>query len=115
MPRNIVKLMATNSGANMLRRSVLALLFASFGILTSAGAQPTREATRGELLYSTHCIACHSTQVHWREKKLAADWKTLQSQIRRWQAVLGLGWGMEDIAEVARYLNDLYYHYPAQD
>ncbi len=108
-------MMAIGSGADRLRRSTLAAMFASFGILTAAGAQPTREATRGELLYSTHCIACHSTQVHWREKKLTADWKTLQSQVGRWQAVLGLGWSMEDIAEVARYLNDLYYHYPTQD
>lgn len=30
--------------------------------------QPLPTASRGELLYSTHCIACHSTQIHWREK-----------------------------------------------
>ena len=91
------------------------MLFVLFGNLADADTQPMRDATRGELLYSTHCIACHSAQVHWREKKLATDWTSLQSQVRRWQGVSRLGWSNEDIAEVARYLNALYYHYPAPD
>ena len=100
---------------NMLRTSVIVMLFVVCGNPADAGAQPMLDATRGELLYSTHCIACHSTQVHWREKKLATDWKSLQSQVSRWQGIAGLGWTGEDIAEVTRYLNALHYHYPAPD
>lgn len=96
----------------MLRISIVTVLFALFGNLANAEVPPTREATRGELLYSTHCIACHTAQVHWREKKLATDWTSLQSEVRRWQGVLGLGWSNDDIGEVARYLNALYYRYP---
>jgi mono/diheme cytochrome c family protein len=99
----------------MLRRSVVVVLFVLFGNLAAAGAQPLREPTRGELLYSTHCIACHNAKVHWREKKIVTDWTRLQSQVRRWQAVSGLGWSNEDIAEVARHLNALHYRYPAPD
>jgi mono/diheme cytochrome c family protein len=97
----------------MLRRSILALLLVLFGNSAAAEVPPTRDATRAELLYSTHCIACHSAQVHWRDKKLVTDWASLQSEVRRWQEVSGLGWSKEDIAEVARYLNALYYRYPA--
>ena len=68
----------------------------------------------GELLYSTHCIACHTTQMHWREKKLATDWNTLVAQIQRWQANTGLGWKEEEVTSVARYLNDSFYQYPRQ-
>ena len=93
---------------------MLAALFVLFGSL-DVDAQPMRDATRVELLYSTHCIACHSAQVHWRDKKLATDWTSLQLEVRRWQGVLGLGWSNGDIAEVARYLNALYYRYPAPD
>ena len=75
-----------------------------------AASQP-----RGELLYSTNCIACHSTQVHWRDKKLATDWGSLREQVRRWQDVASLGWRDDDIIEVTRYLNDLYYNYPASN
>jgi len=95
----------------MLPKLILAVLFVSFGNLANADTQPIRDATRGELLYSTHCFACHSTQVHWREKKLVNDWKSLQSEVSRWQEVSRLGWGDEDIEDVARYLNVLYYHY----
>ncbi len=99
----------------MVRESILAAVFVAFGISAAVAAQPERDATRGELLYSTHCIACHTTQVHWRDKKLATDWTSLQAEVRRWQNVAGLGWSNQDIAQVARYLNALHYRYPAPD
>lgn len=92
------------------RAALLALL--GCGHTAQAQQVPEHAATRGELLYSVHCIACHSTQMHWRERKLAVDWPSLQRQVQRWQAYAELGWGKEDVAEVARYLNRLYYHYP---
>jgi hypothetical protein len=46
--------------------------------------------SRGALLYSTYCVGCHTTQVHWREKKLAT-WTSLKAQVRRWQSNAGLG------------------------
>ena len=94
-----------------IKRSLLACLAA----LPAALAQPAMPAARGELLYSTHCIACHTTRVHWREKKLATDWTSLQSEVHRWQRNSGLGWSNQDIAEVARYLNALHYHYAVPD
>ncbi len=96
----------------MLRKLILAVLFVLFANLAYADAQPMPNPTRGELLYSTHCIACHSAQIHWREKKLVTDWAGLQSEVRRWQKISGLRWSDEDIAEVARYLNARHYHYP---
>lgn len=98
----------------MLRRSILVLLFGLLSNLAAA-AEPERDASRGELLYSTHCIACHTTEVHWREKRIATDWVTLQGQVNRWQGNTSLGWGDADITEVARYLNALYYHYDAPE
>lgn len=95
--------------------SILAVLLVSVGSLARADAQPMGDAARGELLCSTHCIACHSEKIHWRDKKLVTDWKSLRSEIDRWQGASWLGWDKEDIADVARYLNALYYHYPAPD
>jgi mono/diheme cytochrome c family protein len=88
----------------------LALLAALSG---ACGAQTpsTPEPSRGELLYSTHCISCHTTQVHWRQYKLATDWPSLLAQVRRWQASAALAWDDADIFEVARYLDERYYRF----
>ncbi len=75
-------------------------------------AQPLPVQSRGELLYSTHCISCHSKQMHWRSDKQAYDWGSLKFQVRRWQGNAGLQWTEADIAEVARYLNETIYRYP---
>jgi mono/diheme cytochrome c family protein len=83
------------------------------GVMVAAQAQSAPAYPRGELLYTTHCIACHTTQVHWREKKLATDWAGLVTQVERWQKNANLGWNGEDADAVARYLNAAYYHFPA--
>ena len=77
-----------------------------------AAAPGAPEAGRGQLLYATHCIACHGQQVHWRDRKAASDWLRLKDEVRRWQAAAGLGWTEADIVAVARYLNDTIYHLP---
>jgi mono/diheme cytochrome c family protein len=66
----------------------------------------------GALLYQTHCIGCHSRQIHWRNAKLATDWASLSAQVRRWQANTGLQWTDEEIDEVANYLNRTIYKFP---
>jgi hypothetical protein len=94
------------------RTLIVATLIAAFCSFAEADEKSTRHETRGELLYSTFCIACHSDKVHWREKMLVSDWTSLRFEIDRWQSTSNLGWGHGDIDEVARYLNTLYYHYP---
>ena len=96
----------------MTRKCFFLLLLAYLAGIGLAQAQTRTESTRGELLYSTHCISCHSTQLHWREKKVAKNWATLKAEVDRWQNVSGLGWREEDVTDVARYLNALYYDFP---
>lgn len=75
------------------------------------------DALRGELLYLTHCIGCHNTQLHWRDRKAARNWASLKAEVGRWQKTSGLGWRDEDVSNVARYLNARYYrfHEPEPD
>lgn len=96
----------------MLKRAILGLTLVLFGKFAGAEAVPMRNSTRGEMLYSTHCIACHNTQIHWRTKNLVTDLSSLQSQVDRWQGISRLHWNDQDIDAVMRYLNALYYHYP---
>ena len=95
-----------------MRRLTLWLLAACTGGAIAVAAQPAPESSRGELLYSTHCIGCHSAQVHWRDNRLATDWASLKMQVSRWQMNTGLAWSDDDIVAVTRYLNDRYYRFP---
>ncbi len=96
------------------KQLVLALcLF--WGMHTLAHAQPKHGESRGELLYETHCNACHTSKIHWREQKLATDWNSLKVQVRRWQASMGLDWSEEEITDVTHYLNAVHYGFPATD
>lgn len=84
------------------------------GALLAVGTSVASAADvdRGQLLYSTYCEACHTEQVHWREKKLVHDWSSLVAQVARWQANGNLDWSRGDVETVARYLNALHYRYP---
>lgn len=70
------------------------------------------DESRGQMLYQNHCIACHTTQVHWRDQRLAADWSSLRVQVRRWERNTGLSWSDDDVEAVSEYLNRLYYQFP---
>ena len=95
------------SSPNAARAAVFAML------CTTAWPLFAQSPSRGELLYSAHCVECHTAQMHWRDKSIVSDWASLQAQVRRWQATAGLAWSEADIAEVARYLNQNVYRIPA--
>ena len=84
------------------------------GFCVAATAQPGG-TSRGQLLYATHCDACHTTEIHWRDKRLVSNFASLVAEVRRWQANIGLGWEEADIGEVSRYLNATVYHFASPD
>ena len=70
------------------------------------------DVQRGRLLYETHCIACHTTQAHWRDKHIVGSWADLLYQVTRMQKNAGQDWGSTEISDVAAYLNELFYKMP---
>jgi mono/diheme cytochrome c family protein len=89
---------------------VAASLFAALPICAQAPA--AAPPSRGELLYTTHCVACHTTRVHWRDRRTVTDYPSLVAQVARWQANTGLGWSSEEIGDVAQYLGATIYRLP---
>jgi len=87
-------------------RALITFLTCSLVAAPSAMGQ-----SRGELLYSTHCISCHTTEMHWRDKRSANNWPSLKAQVRRWQEAASLAWSDGDILDVSRYLNESTYHF----
>jgi len=96
------------AGLRRARRPVCAL---GTVVACLLAASATMAQSRGELLYTAHCISCHTTQMHWRDSRAARDWTTLKFQVRRWQNAASLGWPDSDIQEVARYLNEAIYRF----
>lgn len=105
---------STSSNARSLIGGVALAALAAAASWAQAQPVPELPASRGQLLYSTHCIECHTMQMHWRADRQARDWDTLTAQVRRWQGVANLGWNDADIDDVARYLNDTIYRFPLQ-
>lgn len=95
-------------------RAVLLSWILVLAAATPAAAQPA-EASRGQLLYSLHCIECHTAQMHWRAQRRARDWSSLQAQVQRWQGEARLQWSEADVDAVARYLNDSIYRFARPD
>lgn len=89
-----------------------ALLLAALCGAAEAQAE-SRSASRGALLYENHCGACHTEQMHWREKRRARDWNSLRELVRQWQGDARLDWGAADIDAVTRHLNEKIYRFPA--
>lgn len=94
-------------------RSVKVLMTcAAASLAAAAHSEIIMEPSRGELLYSTHCIACHRANTHWRDKREVKDWKSLNKEVRRWADSISLGWNVDDVVAVSSYLNAVYYHLP---
>ena len=109
------------SSQGFIRRFVWCLLLTlgctAFALAADNTAKPEAAATaadvqRGRLLYETHCIACHTTEAHWRDKHIVKSWADLLYQVTRMQSNAGQQWSMTEITDVAAYLNELFYKMP---
>jgi mono/diheme cytochrome c family protein len=79
---------------------------------TCVSANTVGNYANGELLYLTHCIGCHTTQVHWRDNRIAKDLTGLKFQVNRWRNEAGLLWSEQEVADVTHYLNVVHYQFP---
>jgi hypothetical protein len=102
-----------NSARNVLLSCALAIL-GGCGALSgsSPGNRGGADMARGGELYRTYCGACHTAQVHWRDKRLVKSWDDLRYQVGRWQRTAGQNWSREEIDDVAAYLNRIFYELP---
>ena len=100
---------------NMKLRMFLLLLFAALLAAAAIAADPAPaerarlNPDRGHLLYDAACGECHTTQPHWRDKRIVKTWPELLFQVERWQRVAGRGWTASEIEDVAAYLNHRFY------
>jgi len=93
---------------------VLGAMVASLalGYFGPSGQAMAADAERGGLLYETRCKACHEDSVHNRNSRKAVSFAALRAQVLRWSTEAGGVWTADEIDDVARYLNERYYHFP---
>jgi len=81
--------------------------------LTDVAARlASADLDHGRKLYENSCDACHTANLHWRDKRLVDSWAGLLQQVDRWQRNSGQSWAPADIKDVAAYLNTRFYQLP---
>ena len=69
------------------------------------------DAERGRALYENHCVVCHTSKVHRREPRVAANNAQLYKIVDNWQAERGLRWSREETDDVVSYLRLTQYNF----
>lgn len=87
------------------------LLLASpwFTLLLLTPLAQAAEVERGRLLYENHCLGCHESVVHVREKRRVKSAPALRAEIAARAQAAGLRWSAEEVDDVLRYLDRRYY------
>lgn len=91
--------------------SLVAMLILGVGA-TAAQAQ-TPDAARGKSLYETHCGGCHYARLHERprERSIVHTRAELRKQVALRAALTGRPFTLEDLDDIAEYLNQSYYKF----
>ena len=75
-------------------------------------AQPSAAAETAQPLYQEHCTRCHGSEVYTRADRKVTSYDALVGQVQRCELALELTWFDDQIAQVADYLNQQFYHFP---
>jgi len=84
-------------------------------VLLLAAALPAsaQDAARGKQLYETHCGGCHYERVHQRERSRSRvqSLTELRVEAARWAAQVKRPLALEDLDDIAEYLNRSHYQF----
>ena len=69
------------------------------------------ETSRGQLLYEHHCLKCHESNIHIRNKRKAKNIEDVQVWVVKWQAYEKLNWDRNAIDAVTEHLVKRYYKF----
>lgn len=92
----------------MKRLIVLVLAFTMPAWSLPASAQ---DAERGKLVYETQCLTCHYERIHNRDPSRSPirTLPQLRVEVAKWAAQTGQRFTVEDLDDIAAYLNRSHY------
>jgi len=75
-----------------------------------------QDAARGRALYETHCLGCHYERIHQRDasRSLIRTPAQLRVEVAKWAAQTGRPFTLEDLDDIAEYLNRSHYRLPRE-
>ena len=70
-----------------------------------------QDAQRGKALYELHCLTCHYERIHSRDtsRSLIRSLPQLRTEVARRAAQTGQRFTVEDLDDIAEYLNRSHY------
>jgi len=79
--------------------------------LASADIALGQDAGRGQMLYETHCLACHYERIHKRDpaRSLVKSMAGLRVEVANRAQLMGRPLSPEDVDDIAEYLNRSHY------
>lgn len=94
----------------------LALIASCAFPLSAAAAESARPADpkAGASLHDRQCLACHGTEAYTRKDRKIRSASALASRVSACSANTGAGWFPQEEADVAAYLNEAFYRFPAR-
>jgi cytochrome c553 len=80
-------------------------------LLAATSTLQAADLDNGKTLVDGNCTKCHDERVYTRPDRRVTTLEGLNKQVTRCEQSLGLKWFDDDIADVAAYLNQTYYHF----
>lgn len=88
------------------RLSAIAVVFPLFAPPAAA-----LDGGRIQQLYENHCLACHESAIHIRERSKVRSLTDIEGWVRHWEQALELHWDDETVDGMVRFLNYRHYRY----
>lgn len=103
---------------SLLLKSSLTVSLLVIGQIAVAEPFANADAKAGEALVTKNCVSCHAesfggdgSKIYTRESRKVKSSKGLTAQVRNCNTMLGLKWFEDEESNVAKYLNNTYYHF----
>lgn len=74
-------------------------------------AAAAQDQPRGQLLYETHCGACHYERVHQRKKSAVKNLSELRDMVARWAPQTSHRFTLDELEAVVQYLDRSHYRF----
>ena len=82
-----------------------------FATVVAAAPVQSADLDRGRSLHDRQCLSCHGTNVYSRPNRYIKSLEQLKRETERWSGLANPPLKKKEIDEIARYLNQTYYHF----